>query len=115
MSLLNTNAAYNLALAALRAVRVDVEALGRDCRVHVSAMMPEGNSGNRFVPVYWVEWSLETGGSPAPAASVEIFKPTRETWQLKIWRSKYILRKPLALTDTPSAQMTNGASVSLHH
>lgn len=96
---MDTNAVYQLATQLLAAVSMDVNALNRDCEVHIDAFTPEGKNGNHFVPVYWVYWMPKTGGSSGPAASVELFEPTKTIRQLRVNKAEYILRKPLEVTN----------------
>jgi serpin B len=99
MNQLNTNTAYQLAVQFLNKVSMDVNGLNRDCDVHVEALFPEGRNGKSFVPVYWVYWSNPTKKSHGSVASVELFEPTKTIRSLRVEDSKYILRKPLEVTN----------------
>jgi hypothetical protein len=96
MSRLDTNAAFILATELLSAAAMDVDALNRDGRVNVLAFTPEGEHGAHFVPVYWVYWMPKDFSRNGSIATVQLFIPTRLVLQLRVERSKYILRRPLA-------------------
>jgi hypothetical protein len=99
MSQMDTNGAYQLAVRWLAATSMDLEALQRDCNVHIVACTPEGEQGLHFVPVYWVYWSKRAQEGHGSAASVELFAPAKKLMQLRVEESKYILRKPLVITN----------------
>lgn len=99
VSQISTNAAYQLAVQWLQAASMDVAALNRDCNVRILAFMAEGEQGKRFVPVYWVYWSLLGREGNGSVASVELFEPTKTIRQLRVEDPKYILRKPLVFTN----------------
>ena len=99
MSLMNTNAAYQLATQFLAAASMDVTALNRDCHVHILAFTPEGEQGKHFVPVYWVYWTPPEQEGHGSVASVELFEPTKTVRQLRVEDAKYILRSPLQITN----------------
>jgi hypothetical protein len=107
MSRLDTNAALTLATQLLSSVSMDVEALNREGRVNVLAFTPEGERGAHFVPIYWVYWMPKDSSRNGSIATVQVFTPTRLVLQLRVERSKYILRRPLpveklqALTPKP--------------
>lgn len=98
MALLDTNAAFGLATQFLAQASMDVEALNRDCKVRTTALTPDGPAGKHFVPVYWVSW-LKAESGRGSAASVELFEPTKTLRQMYVNESKYILRKPLVITN----------------
>jgi hypothetical protein len=97
MSRLDTNAAITIATQLLASVSMDVDALNREGRVKVDAFVPEGKGGAHFVPVYWVYWMPKATGRNGSIASVQLFTPTRLVLQLRVERSKYILRRPLPI------------------
>ena len=99
MSRMDTNAAYQLATQFLAAASMDVKGLNRDCNVHIRAFTPEGNTGKHFVPVYWVYWAAKGQEGHGTAASVELLAPTKTIRQMHVNESKYILRKPLEITN----------------
>jgi hypothetical protein len=98
-SLVDTNAAYQTAAQILSTVSVDVNALNRDCRMHVYPCLPEGKNGAHFVPVYTVSWIDHDHSDGGCTAQVDFFQPTRTVYQLLVNDSKYILRKPLEVTN----------------
>jgi hypothetical protein len=102
MSRRDTNSAYQVATQALSATSMDVAALNSDCDVHVDTFLPEGVNGKHFVPVYWIYWTVKKGQSFGPAATVELFAPTKTIRQLRVNKSEYILRKPLEITNLDS-------------
>lgn len=96
---MDTNAAYRLATQWLAAVSVDVKALSRDHRVtvicdHDYVFAPPG----KFVPVYVVSW-LNDPGVMRGGAYVRLFEPTETLLELSVDDPKYILRKPLVVTN----------------
>jgi hypothetical protein len=104
ISQMNTNAAYQLATQWLAAASMDVKALNRDCRLSIRAVTPDGEQGSHFVPVYFVSWG---GGNGKPVASVELFEPTKTLRQLRVYKSEYILRTPLQITNPEFSSQTN--------
>jgi hypothetical protein len=99
MNRMNTNSAYQSATQWLAAASMDVEAINRDCNVHVEALTPEGKNGASFVPLYRVYWTEKKGDSFAPAASIEFLEPTKSLRQLRVNKTEYILRQPLQITN----------------
>ena len=99
MSQMETNAAYQLATQWLSEASMDVNALGKDCNVHILAFTPEGEKGQHFVPIYWVYWSLRGREGQGSVASVELFEPKKTLRQLRVEESRYILRRPLQFTN----------------
>lgn len=99
MSQMDTNAAFQAAVKILEAAKMDVTQLSKDCRVHITAFTPEGDSGQNFVPVYWVYWTPLEQESHGSIASVELFAPTKSIRQLRVEDSKYILRSPLVVSN----------------
>lgn len=97
MSRMDTNSAYRLAVAWLAEASMDVQALNKDCDVHILAFTPQGDNGRYFVPVYWVYWVPVGGQSYGSVASVELFEPTHSLRQLRVEKSEYIRRKPLEI------------------
>jgi len=108
-SLLDTNAAYQLATQWLVAVSMDVGALNKECNLHIThgAIRKQGTN-EYFLPVYWVFWTKGAEGHGS-AASVELFEPTKTIRQLRVEKSEYILRKPLEITNLDALlSQTNG-------
>jgi hypothetical protein len=101
MSQMDTNAAFQLAVRWLSQASMDVQALNRDCNVSVLPFTPQGPKGRYFVPLYWVYWTIGAEGRGS-VASVELFSPSESLMQLRVEDSKYILRKPLVLTNLAS-------------
>jgi hypothetical protein len=95
MSRLDTNAAITIATQLLSSVSMDVDSLNREARVNVMAFTPEGEDGAHFVPVYWVYWMPKDTSRNGSIATVQLLLPTRLVLQLRVERSKYILRRPL--------------------
>jgi hypothetical protein len=95
MSRLDTNAAITLATQLLSSASMDVDSLNREGRVNVFAFTPEGKGGAHFVPVYWVYWTPKDLNGNGSIASVQLFIPTRLLLQMRVEKSKYILRRPL--------------------
>jgi hypothetical protein len=96
ISQIDTNAAYQAATQFLADVAVDVKALNRDCNVHVLAM---GRNGKFFVPAYRVYWVPKGQKGHGSAAGVELFEPTKILWQFYVKQPKYVLRKPIKVTN----------------
>ena len=101
-SLMDTNAAYQLANQWLRATSMDIERLNRDCilRVHAYTESNRSEDPERFLPVYWVYWTR--AAETWRRASVELFAPTKTLMQLRVEDSRYILRKPVQFTNLGS-------------
>ena len=100
VSLIDTNAAYQLATQWLSAASMDVEGLNRDCILHIHTYTEDNRQehAERFLPVYWVYWTKGSEGHGS-VASVELFTPTKTLMQLRVEDPKYILRKPLQSTN----------------
>jgi len=97
-ALLDTNAAYQLATQWLADVSMDVSGLNQNYPHLVHPTLVWGSRGElRFVPLYWISWSHKYG--EASTAYVEVFLPTKTLVQLRVEDSKYILRKPLVVTN----------------
>jgi hypothetical protein len=90
--------AYDDAVEILRKGDIAVNALNDNCVARVTTCIPEGQS-NHFVPIYWVTWSEKHPGPLSQGASVELFEPTKMILQLQVTGSRYILRKPLEVTN----------------
>jgi hypothetical protein len=97
MSRLDTNTAVTLATQLLSSASMDIDSLNRDGRVNVLAYTPEGKGGAHFVPVYWVYWVPKDVSRNGSIATVQLFTPTRLVLQLRVEKSKYILRQPLPI------------------
>jgi hypothetical protein len=91
---------------------MDVPAIIRDCNVHVEALTPEGKTGAHFVPLYRVYWTQKSGSSVSPAASIELFEPTKTLRQLRVNKSEYILRAPLQITNVDFLLSQTNASMN---
>lgn len=116
VSKMNTNAAYQMAVKFLSDASMDVQALNKDCNVHILAFTPEGDNGKHFVPVYWVYWSKPDQEGRGSMASVELFAPTKSIRQLRVEDSKYILRQPLQITNLDFLlSQTNASGEVKHH
>jgi len=112
MSRMDTNSACQLATQWLAAASMDVPAIIRDCNVHVEALTPEGKTGAHFVPLYRVYWTQKSGSSVSPAASIELFEPTKTLRQLRVNKSEYILRAPLQITNVDFLLSQTNASMN---
>ena len=95
---IDKNAAYQDAMQVLRKADVAVNVLNDNCRARVTTCVPEGQTSH-FVPIYWVTWSENIPGALSGGASVELFEPAKTILQLQVFGSKYILRKPLQITN----------------
>ena len=116
LSQMDTNAAYEQAKRWLAAIQVDVEALDKDCRLHVQPVTPKSmEKEGKFVPVYFVHWTEGDEGHSS-AASVMFCAATKSIIQLRVERGRYILRKPLpfaelgALAPSQAGGPTNSAA-----
>lgn len=94
--------ACRLAERWMRAISINVDKLNRDCRRHVkeSADQYEGENGS-CLPRDWVYWT-EGWEKPKVVASVEVYVPSRALVSLRVRDPKYILRKPLVITNLSS-------------
>ena len=108
ISRMNTNQAYQLATQWLAAASMDVKAMNRDCDVTVTLDTAYTHPpAGKFVPIYWVSWMRKgyvPNGDVASVisndvASVMVLTPTKTLLQLRVESPRYILRKPLALTN----------------
>jgi hypothetical protein len=96
---MDTNAAYQLATQWLSACSMDVGALNRDCNLHIQAYTPQGmQKGGHFLPLYMIYWTKGVEGNGS-VASVSLFAPSNLLMQLRVEDPKYILRKPLVVTN----------------
>jgi hypothetical protein len=107
-SLVNTNAAYTLAVRWLKAIGTDVKRMERDCRATVSWW----DLGDQFVPLYEVRWTTPTNAMEL-AASVELLEPEESLIDLWVpeWvpRPGYLNRDPIKVEDRDALlQKTNG-------
>lgn len=117
-SRIDNDSAYQLATQWLAAVHMDVAALNRDCHVNVkvNSYWQGGVKWRHFVPIYDIVWqsSQHAAEHNSSAASVTVFTPTESLVDLSVHESKYILRKPLVITNldyllgrTNTASITN--------
>jgi len=97
ISRMDTNAAYQMATQLLAATSIDVNALNRDCSVHIDALTPDDKNAPYFVPLYWIYWMKE--GAVGSVAEIELLVPTKTVQQMHVMKSEYILRKPLVITN----------------
>lgn len=97
MAQIDTNAAFQLATQFLAKASIDVTALNRDCRVHISLeICPDYE---HFVPIYHISWDNRKEQRFGSIASVEVFLPDKALRQLHVTKSEYILSQPLRITD----------------
>jgi hypothetical protein len=91
---------------------MDVKGLNRDCQLIVEPDPSFRSPPGKFVPVYFVAWKrrdLQMGAT----ALVQVFTPTKKLLQIRVEDPRYILRKPLVVTNLdallpgPSEIMTN--------
>lgn len=88
---MDTNSAFNTAKQIMLAAGMDVAALNQDCSVEIRAP----RYGRFFVPDYWVNW--RAGGKLV--AFVQFLEPARAVRQLQVLDPKYILRRPLEISN----------------
>jgi serpin B len=108
LSRIDTNAAYQLAIKWMTAVSMDVRGLNNCPHIEISPWIPE-DAKDYFVPVYRIRWSVKANQPYTDnvgnkyewhsIASVELLLPTKDLRQLRVEESKYILRKPLEVTN----------------
>ena len=99
-SRMDTNAAYQMATQWMARASMDIQALNRDCDVHVGADSANGYTiDSHFVPIYTVYWSSKSGEHNGSLASVIFLAPTRKIILFRVEDSKYILRKPVMTVD----------------
>jgi serpin B len=113
---MDTNAAYQLARHWLSDCLMDVDRLNRDCTLHVNAYSPQGiQKGAHFLPMYTIYWTKGPSGNGS-VASVSLFAPSNLLTQLRVEDPKYILRKPLEITNfdylLPQTNTLGSANVS---
>jgi hypothetical protein len=98
LSQANSNLVYSLAARWLMALSVDLNRLEAEYphRISVSWCF-----GDRFVPLYTVEWSkpIERSSRRDVAASIELLEPERSLEHLVIEKPEYITRPPLVVPD----------------
>jgi hypothetical protein len=107
ITLMDTNAAYQMATQWLSESSMDVKSLNRDCRVKVeidnfwNGLAPGKQMTNRrFVPIYNVWWlSSKDEAEGGDTAYVQLFAPTKTLLQLSVRNSTYNLRKALVFTN----------------
>lgn len=114
---IDTNAANARAVQWLIAASVDIDALDRDHtkRVYVANKYLRPPPGH-FVPIYTVGWFKRRTPNPdivimtpdkdsewEPIASITLFQPTETLIQFRVEDTKYILNKPLMLTNLAAA------------
>lgn len=96
MSQMDTNAAFQLATHFLSLASMDVTALNRDCKVHITtSVCPDYE---HFVPIYYISW-VKRREQFGNVASVEVFLPDKSLRQLRVARSEYILSQPVKISD----------------
>jgi hypothetical protein len=101
-SLIDTNAAYQLATNWLSAVSVDVAALNRQYSVSVGQphfwKNPRVDTNLVALPIYQVKWGCDAGGNAQVA--VEIFGPTKELMDLTMTDQSFLTHTNLYLTNS---------------
>jgi len=103
---MNTNAAYEIATQLLAKVSINVSALSRDCDAYIVPLVPTGETGKHFVPIYTVYWQRKR--EVGSAAEIEFLVPTKAVLALHVMKSEYILRKPLSVPNAePLLSQTN--------
>lgn len=112
ISRMDTNAAYDLATKSLKAISVDVKALDRDCIAHIVALTPETMDKEHFVPLYSVWWERKNAQGQGCVAELEVLLPTQNVLQIHVFKSEYIIRKPLVVANLKEllAQTNSGQS-----
>jgi hypothetical protein len=109
VSRLNTNEAYQLATQWLAAASMDVAAMNKEYDLHIYPTALRGQGTNAyFLPVYWVTWTKGAEGHGS-VASVELFTPNKTLMQLRVEDSKYILRRPLQITNLDNLLLQTNA------
>lgn len=96
---MNKKAAYRDATQMLRKAGMAVKVLNENCHVRIMTCVPQGQI-TRFVPIYWVTWSQKKPGRLSGGASVELFEPAKMILQLQAFGARYILRKPIVVSNT---------------
>jgi len=115
----NSNQVYQMGAHWLRAARMDVDALNRDCYVTIKASYSRnaylGFGDSAVVPIYSVAWATnEDKTEPfshyyASKADVEVYAPTDTLLQFNVYDPKYILRPPLVFTNL--ADLVGGTNI----
>jgi hypothetical protein len=101
---IDTNYAYQVATQWLAAVSMDVAALNRDSKVCIRVSGPRGIGRRKnFTPIYSVFWPREKKGTGS-LAGVRFFTPSKTLISLSVEDPKYILRKPLQITNLSALQ-----------
>lgn len=104
----DTNEALCLAEKFLRDASMDVAAMSNDCEIQVSLDAEYAHvTPATFVPVYWITWRgkkheqtrLMTPISNNVVGSVRLFTPAKLLLQLRVEDPRYILRRPLTITN----------------
>jgi hypothetical protein len=95
---LNGATSYALARQWLAALSVDMKRLEAD---YPSRVYLTWDMGDRFVPLYTVEWSrpVENSSRRDVAATVEVLEAERSLEQLAIEKPEYMTRAPLVVPD----------------
>ena len=93
-----------LATQWLAAAHMDVNALNRDCQVHVELDKFANENlrkTGKIVPIYFIYWqSLQNRKEGyGDVASVTLFAPTKTLMSLRVEDTKFILRPPLHFTN----------------
>jgi hypothetical protein len=106
MSQMDTNAAFQLAMHFLTAASMDVAALNRDCKVHITtSICPDYE---HFTPLYYISW-VKRRERFGDAASVEVFLPDKSLRQLHVYKPEYILSQPVQITDPEFVNLPTNA------
>lgn len=104
LSQMETNAARQLAEKWLRAMRMDVNGLNRDCRLSIDL---DGfynrieTADREFVPIYVIRWQLRNEPDPMKscAANVKLFLPEEILMSLAVRGTNYNRRATVVLTN----------------
>ena len=95
-SRIDTNAAYQAATQLLFAASMDVASLNRECAAYIELPLLD-QASDTFVPLYWIYWMKP--GVVGSRTEIELCLPTKTLLQMHVMESKYILRRPLEITD----------------
>lgn len=108
LSKIDTNQAFKLAVMWMKALRMDVESLNRECQVK-SVVSPFWNEvgpgeplrGTTFVPIYEVSWlsPKNVADGSGCVAYVHLAAPEKKLLALTVYDSKYIQRVPVVFTN----------------
>jgi hypothetical protein len=110
-SLINSNSAYQLATQWLASVEMNTALLEKKYgsqktieqaffwnQPGLGVEHPPGDTNKTMLPIFTVAWGAAPGGNVSPAASVEIFGPTKELMQLRVGDDSLFRRPPLIVS-----------------